>query len=286
MPNLTLDPQDGTEPITLAWQSGYAILPGPIGLGMPPRELVGDQLANEDGMRVSSVTVGPRDITVPLDVWATDRPTFLQRRRRLQHICAKRSTLKLTYAEDDGTQRWITGYYVGGLEGDGGTDRETERSELFAVKFRCADPWWYGPEQTLDIGLGAGTNFFPIFPLVLSPSTVQGEFTIDLSDSDAPTYPTWTITGPGSSLVLTNQTTGRVIAVNASLSAGQTMVIDTRRGDQSVRRGDGTNLMGLVTSDPALWPLVEDVNVVTAALTGATSASRIAGAFQPRYAGV
>jgi hypothetical protein len=126
------------------------------------------------------------------------------------------------------------------------------------------DPWWYGDTQIINFGLGAPTLFFPIPPVTLSPGTVQGVFTVDLSDTDAPTYPVWTITGPGSALLLANQTTGRSIEVNASLAAGESMTIDTRPGFQSVRRGDGTNLMAALASDPAMWPLIEDVNQVSA----------------------
>jgi hypothetical protein len=85
---------------------------------------------------------------------------------------------------------------------------------------------------------------------------------------------------------LTNQTTGRTITVTVSLLGGQQLIIDTRPGYQSVRRDDGTNLMGSVTSDPALWTLTEGVNAVSVALTGSTSASRIVGTFRPRYSGI
>jgi hypothetical protein len=44
--------------------------------------------------------------------------------------------------------------------------------------------------------------------------------------------------------------------------------------------------MGSLGTDPALWPLIEDVNAVSAQLTGATSASRISATYRPRYAGI
>jgi hypothetical protein len=44
--------------------------------------------------------------------------------------------------------------------------------------------------------------------------------------------------------------------------------------------------MGSLGSDPALWPLVDGVNQISAQLTGATSASRISATYRPRYAGI
>jgi hypothetical protein len=62
--------------------------------------------------------------------------------------------------------------------------------------------------------------------------------------------------------------------VTATLLAGDSLVIDTRPGSQSVRRGDGTSLMNALGTDPALWPLLDGVvNSVSCQLTGATSAS-------------
>jgi len=155
-----------------------------------------------------------------------------------------------------------------------------------ALKLYAPDPWWYGEQKSLDVGLGTGTAFFPIPPINLAPATVQGRFTVDLTDSDTLVYPQWVVTGPGSSLTLTNITTGRVITVNAALTTGETMIIDTRPGLQSVRKADGVNLMGALDSDPALWPLIDGVNEISAALTGATTDSRIAGVWRPRYAGI
>jgi hypothetical protein len=88
-------------------------------------------------------------------------------------------------------------------------------------------------------------------------------------------YPVWTIIGPGSSLVLTNLTTNRTLTVNATVAAGDSIVIDTRPGQKSVRRGDGTNLLSSLVGDPELWSLTESVNQVSAVLTGAIE--RLAG---------
>lgn len=270
--------------------AGYRVLAeGTTGLVAPPYRFATDQYAGIDGSRVQFIAADPREVVLGMMVQAYDTPTLTQRLRALvRAMRPKAGPGTLTVTDETGQARTLACYYTGGLEG-----LEARSATLpgqwvkAAVHLYAPDPWWYGPPQTLSVGLGQPVTFFPFFPLRLSSSTVQGQFTVDLSDSDAPTYPLWTVTGPGSSLQLSNDTTGRSITIDATLDAGQTMTVDTRPGLQSVRRSDGANLLGFISddSDPALWPLVEDVNQVTAALTSATSGSRIVAEFSPRYSG-
>ena len=269
--------------------AGFRVLAaGTRGLRSPEYELQTAKYAGIDGETLQAVRASANEPTLGLLVQADDEDTFRSRARGLVRAMRPKAGLgTLTVRSVSGDVRSLSCLCVGGLEGD-----EDQGSTLpgawwrLVLKFFAPDPWWVGTPIPVDLSLGAPTAFFPILPVKLSSSSVQGQFTVDLSHADAPTYPVWTITGPGTGLTLTNLTTGRVITVSASLSVGQTLVIDTRPGFQSVRRGDGTNLMSAVTSDPALWPLMEGVNNVSAVLSGATAASRISGLFIPRFAGI
>lgn len=268
--------------------SGYKILAdATTGLDAPPYRFVTQQYAGLDGITVLDVTANSREVVLGMLINAPDPATLKARCRALVHAMRpKLGPGQLAVTDDDGTLRTLTCWYASGLEGV-----EARASKLpgqwwkVAVHFLADDPWWYGPQQTLQAGLGAPTAFFPIFPLVLSPSTIQGSFTVDLSDSDDGAYPAWTITGPGTELVLTNSTTGRSLTVNTTLTGTDTLVIDTRPNLQSVRKGDGTNVLGSVVGYPDLWPLEPAVNDISAVLTGATSASRISAVYSARYAG-
>lgn len=281
---------DGATAIDLTDEAaGYTVnAAGTAGLRSVAYELTTTRYAGIDGETVNFVHATPNEPTLGLMVRADGEADLRAKIRGLvRAMRPKAGPGTLTVSNETGESRSLTCYCTDGLPG-----QEDTNSVLVgawwraALKFYAPDPWWLGDEQDVSIGLGAPTAFFPFFPLVLSSSTVQGQFTVDLSDSDSPAFPVWTITGPGSSLVLTNNTTGRSLTVAASLASGETMVIDTRPDYQSVRRGDGTNLLGSVDGYPDLWPLAEDVNDITAALNGATSNSRIAGSWQPRYAGM
>jgi len=279
---------DGSTTINLSDTSaGYMVMAdGTKGLRSVTYEMVTTKYAGIDGESVNAVRAASNQPTVGLLLSADDEAAFRARAQGLVRAMRPKAGMgTLSAQRGDGSVRSLSCYCTGGLEGDESAAMPGSWWKM-VLTFYAPDPWWLGDPQTVSIGLGAPTNFFPFFPLQLASSTVQGQFTADLSDSDTPAFPVWTITGPGSSLVLTNNTTNRSLTVGASLASGEVMVIDTRPAYLSVRRGDGTNLLGSVTGYPDLWPLVEDVNNITAALNGATSNSRIVGSWQPRYAGI
>jgi hypothetical protein len=281
---------DGATTIDLTDEAaGYTVnAAGTAGLRSVGYELTTTRYAGIDGETVNAIHATPNEPTLGLLVEADGEADLRTKIRGLvRTMRPKAGPGTLTVSNETGESRSLTCYCTDGLPGQEDTNSILDGAWWrAALQFYAPDPWWLGDEQTVSIGLGAPTNFFPFFPLVLASSTVQGRFAVDLSDSDTPAFPVWTITGPGSSLVLTNNTTGRSLTVGASLASGETMVVDTRRGYQSVRRGDGTNLLGSVDGYPDLWSLAESVNSITAALNGATSNSRIVGSWQPRYAGI
>lgn len=268
--------------------AGFTVLgDGTRGLRSVTYELATRKYAGLDGEDVQNVRAAGSQISLGLLVEADDEATFTQRARALRRAMRPKAGPGVLAVSQNGETRELTCYCVGGFEGDESPGMSMPgRWWRLALKFYAASPWWEGDAVSVSLGLQAPVAFFPAPPFTVSPSAVQGSFQVDLSDSDAPAYPVWTITGPGSALVLTNQTTGRVITVNTSLGGTDLLIIDCRPGYQSVRRNDGTNLMSAVASDPALWPLVDDLNDVTVALTGATVASRVTATYRPRYAGI
>jgi hypothetical protein len=279
---------DGTATILTDTAAGFTVLgDGTRGLRSVAYELATRKYAGLDGEDVQNVRAVGGQPTLGLLIEADDEATFRQRVRALRRAMRPKAGAGVLAVSQDGETRELTCYCVGGFEGDESPDVSMPGHWWrLALKFFAPSPWWEGEAVSVSLGLQAPSAFFPAPPFTLSPSAVQGSFQIDLSDSDAPAYPVWTISGPGSAVVLTNETTGRDIEVNTSLGASDVLIIDTRPGHQSVRRNDGTNLMSAVASDPALWPLVEAVNTVSVALVGATSSSRVSTTYRPRYAGI
>lgn len=158
-------------------------------------------------------------------------------------------------------------------------------SQQFMTRFRADDPYWYDSvDQTLIYtAIATVATFFPFFPLHLSASATFANTTVT-NVGDVNAWPVWTITGPCTDMTMTNLTTNKVWQLTATLTAGQTLVVDTRPNGKTVLRNDGTNLFSsLSTNNLSLWPLIRGNNAIQVAIGGTTTASKAQLVFRPRY---
>jgi hypothetical protein len=285
---------DGSTTDLSDWSAGtYVLDDGTSGELAPDYEFATQPYAGVDGENLTDISVGARTTTLGMDFVASDGEELRQRIRRLAHVLRPRRGIgALTAVADDGTQRRLPCYYAKGL--DSGVYRVTRYRT--ALEFWAPSPWWRGEPVAVDWALAAPAPFFPIPPVRLSATTIGGAATVDLSDCDAPTYARFTVTGPGSQLTLRRQydltdedgQTRRVsqtLVLNAPIGDGQVVTVDMRPGRQAVTRDDGTNLFGFLGTNPAMWQLVDGVNDVSALLTNAGPASRVALTAERLYSG-
>jgi hypothetical protein len=289
VPRLILDPQDGTPPLVLDWRDGYGVQEGPLGLGVPPRDLIQRDRPDGHGADLVGVRVGPRDITIPLDVYALDRPTFLRRRRRLQQICGRSTQLRpvrVIYEEDDGATEWVEGVYAGGLEGDG---KDDGRSELFGVTLRAGSPYWRLPALTESWGLTPPVrrNWFPLLGRSPQSSVVGGRRLVDIA-GDVEIRPPWVVQGPGTRLLIVNHTAGWRVDISHPIPAdgpASVITVNTASGGQSVRDGYNNNLFDRITNGDAggweMGPLLPGVNDVEVLLEDSGDQSDVAFTYHP-----
>lgn len=295
MPSLILDPQDGTPPLRLDWWDGYGVQPGPLGLGVPPRALVQRERPDGHGVDIVGVRVGPRDVTIPLDVYAADRAEFVRRRRRLQQICGRSSHLRpvrVIYQDDDGATEWVEGVYVGGLEGDEETGND--RSELFAVTLRAGSPYWRLPSITESWALTPPVrrNWFPLLGRSPQSSIVGGRRDVVVV-GDVEIRPPWVVQGPGTRLLIVNHTAGWRVDITHPIPAdgpASVITVNTEFGGQSVRDGHNVNLFDRITNGDAggweMGPLLPGVNDVEVLLVGSGPDSDVAFTYDPLVLGV
>lgn len=94
--------------------------------------------------------------------------------------------------------------------------------------FFCPDPRYYSntlQSASLSPSATLGRGYNRIYPLVYQSGS--GSFSTPLtSNGTVMTYPTITITGPASNIVISNNTTSQYLAFSSSLNAGDTLVID------------------------------------------------------------
>ena len=122
-------------------------------------------------------------------------------------------------------------------------------------------------------------------PFDINSATGIGAFSVQ-NNGDVETWPIWVFTGPGQNPTLTNQTTGEILHLILTLSAGQVLTIDTRPGIKTITREDGSNQYGNLDPTSILWSLRPSLTAITAAFTSTTSASSVALRFKQRWLGV
>lgn len=278
---------DGTVVALTDWQdftSGIMVTPGVSGHLMPTWDVYADRSPSYDGENVRGVRANARDVVIPLHVWGPDRGAC---KARLQRLIAKLNPQlgqgTLTFTEASGTSRSIGAYYSQGLEGDDDDDR-TGRTWLSAVlTFHAPRPFWEADGQFVQFDVGSSGSFFPVLPLVVRNSQVLGSVQIQ-NLGDAECFPVWTVTGPCSSITLTNATTGKSLVISQALMTGETAVIDFREGIKTAVLNGVTNLYPFISiTSSAFWSLKPGLNNVTITLPGAGGTTTARMDYKPRY---
>lgn len=251
---------------------------------MPPVAFEEEGIPEQPGERLRAVRHRSREFTLPILFRDT---TDAGLRTAIRDLVAKldptRGDGRIRVTAPGGDQREITCRYMAGLEGD---EQAMLRAQKAPVVFKAHDPYWYATgDTTTTFTVGTAGSFFPFFPLVLASSEVFTDATvINVGDVDA--WPVWTVTGPGSNLVLRNLTTGKQLTLSVTLGASESVSIDTRPGVKTVTHSNGSNLFPDLSANSSLWPLRRGANSVRIELTSATAASSVVLSWRPRYLGV
>jgi hypothetical protein len=271
---------------------GVVALDGVNGVGLPSVSAQWIEGAG-DGAVWRGERVLPRDIDLPLYIAAPDRATLRATTARLAQMLAGPMTLR--FVEDDGTSWTLAVRRTGGGQMVLGTDTNRAVTEASTViSLRAGDPFWtsstvqrasvtaligrgllsYDPDGSGPTARGGSSLSF----LRVSASQTLGAFTM-ANDGDAPAYPKWTVTGPGSNLVVTSST-GESFAWNGTLGTTDTLTIDTRQA--TVTDQTGASRYASLGTAPRLWRVQPGVTTANVALTGSTSATTIVVEWQPR----
>lgn len=274
-----IDPA-GTATVFLVDHSGVT------GRLAPPADWVEEDVPEAAGSRLRSVRHTAREVAFAHWLFAdTETDLRVQLREFVARLnpLAGDGTLRSTTVAGD--SRDLVCRYAGGFEGsvEGGDDG-TALEQRVVLVFRAAEePYWLdAADNVVTYRLGADpVAFFPFFPLRISSSEVFAETAVN-NDGDVEAWPVWLVTGPASSLTLTNVTTGEELALSTTLAAGEEVTIDTRPGRKTVTRGADTNLFGDLTSR-SLWPLAAGLNLIEVEMPGATADSSLRLTYRRRY---
>lgn len=266
---------------------------GIAGRGMPPVRFTDEVVPLQPGTRLRIVEHDAREVAVPIAVVGE---TIAAARLTLEGLLRKfdptrgDGTLRVTRL--DGVQRDLVCRYIGGAEiVEAPADRAITvqgAAQRFVAVFRAFDTYWYDVdayEAEYAVAMPVDATFLPIpnattgsFVTLVEAEVVTSPHIVLDTDVDAQSWPIWTITGPASDVVLTNDTTGDVIDLTNGaglvIAGGDVVTIDTRPGHKTIRLDDGTNLMPYLTPGSRLWPLGPEQDV-TISVSGADEDTRV-----------
>lgn len=291
-PQVSFTDPAGRVTLLTDWERGWVLQPGAKGMDMPQYSFTNDESPGIDGYAVRQVRAGGKDITLPIAFWMQDsRAAYVTRRRALiNSLNPKRGPGTLTVTQPDGSFRTIDCYYTGGLEGDESRDAAGMRWCITVLTMACPSPYWLGETVELSWRTDSTANFFPLLPLTVKSSQVLGSVTVD-NPGDDDAFPVWTIEGPATAVTLTNTITDprtgdqtvKTLTLTRTLTASDTVVIDTRERRQTAVLNGSTNLWPDLSDASELWALEPGENQLTLAVSGSDSNSLVSLTYQPRY---
>ncbi|MBL1104948.1 phage tail family protein [Streptomyces sp. 5-8] len=283
VPSLSWTDSQGRTTLLSDWENGWVLQPGTRGLDLPGFDFYTDASPQIDGNAMRGLHAQAREIFLPVVLFGSDRADFVARKRSFLATMNPYLGLgTLTMTEADGSYRTIEAYYVSGVEGDTGQDSSGLRWQSMGITLSCPSPYWLGESVHLDYGAGATGNFFPVLPVVVRDSQVLGATVIN-NLGDASAFPVWTIHGPATSVVISNDSTGLSFSVTASLGSSDVLVVDARERVQTAVLNGTTNWWPNLAADSDLWSFQPGTNNVSMALVGTDSNTTVQLDYQPRF---
>lgn len=267
--------------------SGVALLVGRTGLWMPPFELVEFDRPMHAGTRVVKVKTGPRDYDLPLLFQgASYEASYALLKSALGHFDPTRGPGTLRVVDPNGDSRELPEvYYTGGLEMAESWPDWSPTHYRAVASFHAPDPYWYDVGDTTATyasDVATAPTFFPFFPLRLSAGTVLTSPTL-VNDGDVELWPIFTVTGPGTDLLLLNTTTGKFLSMPVVIAADEQVVIDTRPGHKTVTDAEGRRLFGSLSATSELWPFPVGASTFQVQMNGANAASQVQVRYRRRF---
>jgi len=254
-----------------------------VGLADIPVEYQESRGYKQHGVTVLSWSLTPRSLAFAFEETART-PSGLWAQRQALIDVLKPNTGIVTFRRvfRDGARRDIDGWIEAGMS----MIREGGLTYDVAFSLRCPDPSFYDPtEQSNSLTMAVVEAF--ALPFALPDDMYIGDGTSLTATVDNPgtwrAYPTITITGPYSRLVLTNNTTGASFTLGVALDVSETMVIDLTPGAITIER-DGVSALDEVEGGNFVdWYLESGDNEVVASGSGIDINTTVTVSSNPRY---
>lgn len=260
--------------------SDYILTTGVLGFGIPPTQVRIAESASAGGTWRNTKR-GVRDIDLPILVSGTDRQDLETKLRRLSNLLQDfNGPTKIRATYSDGSAFELKAHYVGGGDIEYGPESNGKQAK-WVISLQAPNPYWESVNPvnyTLQLLAGRGLlkGNVSLTQLRLAGQYGFGDVTL-VNPGDVVAYPTWTVTGPATSVTITQNGVG--FTYDETVAAGDQIIIDTFSG--TVVDQDGVNRYGNLAAAPKLFAINPGTQTVTIAAPGADQDTVIAGNFKP-----
>lgn len=273
----------------------YETFPG--NFGAPPTNFITRSGYKQNGSTEIDYLLGEREFE--LEFWRADacsRVEYWQNRAALlEYFRPNRGgAMTMTVTRPDSTQRSLT------VRATPGFVYEAMRSNDWNVRerisFRAFDPIWFDPTiNSISIVSSISNDLvFPItFPIQFGASGLLFTQAITYTGTWK-SFPTLTLTGPYTSVTISNLTTGVSIFLTVPILTGESRILDLTPGSQSLIDGNGDDAFSNLgpTSNLVDFNLRPDpevsggIQTIQAVLYGASGAAGFSISYYNRYIGI
>lgn len=208
---------------------------------------------------------------------------------RLVQTGAKDNWGKLKVRRTNGTDVYLNCLYTGGIEA---VTEQYWNHHKFTLNFHAGDPYFYDATETVLRSEELASPIRLHTGLFLGSWRLNSGITdITIENTGEVLYPVVEVTGPASNIQITNNTTGKTIAIDGSYSllAGYTIILDCRENHRGITlRNNSTGAESDISNKLALgssliWPIVKGTNKLSLYYTGSSNASGYEIHYQRRY---
>lgn len=232
-----------------------AYLESDDGFGLPGVTRVTDRGPLQNGVTDLGFRLQPRNVNLVLvKPEACPNSWRALRQRFLEAFKPSDSPLNLRWEFGDGSRRQIDMHFTGGLSLPWTVGDRVRPSLRDVVKLYAPDPTWYDPSEnsaTWTLAIQDELSFPASFPVSFGGDVIAESVDVTYPGTWL-TFPLVIFTGPIVAPKITNITTGEKLELSYTVSAGESVTIDTRYGYKTVRNNSGVNLISYLSSDSDL----------------------------------
>jgi hypothetical protein len=261
-------------------QRTYVLNPDFIGFHIPPSEVRIENSAGDGGV-FRNAKRGIRNLDLPITVIGSSRADVQTKLRRLAKITQHNDgplTVEARYT--DGRRLTLEAYYVGGAEGQWGTEAG-EIWNRWVLQLRAPRPYWRSTtvQQFTVGGGGTGRGLLPqLSKLKVSSSQSLGIIQVN-NQGDVASFPNYRVIGPVNDLNISDGTVGFRFA--DPILAGETIFINAETGQ--VTDQTGANRYSMLAPAPKLFRIPTGISSITIEGTDTTEATRIDTFFAQQF---